>query len=139
MTAKIKNIMEKIKDFSEAIPMGRPIGVNPPTPKTREKVQVGFTAPEIPLSKAEKSWKKVEMTMDKFFKWIDSITPKIIKWVRRFILGVLIWFVLGYFIPPLRESMPDFFRFVDGTLWCLNECWKKVFQTIEGLMSSFGG
>ena len=139
-----KKIWEKIKDFSQAIPMGRPL-VNPPTPDdctqdSKGKIKVGFQPPdEKPMNKAEATWKKVEKKMDSFFKWLDKITPKLLKAARRLVLGVLLWYVLGYFIPPLREALPDMFRFIDGTLWCLNEAWKWVFKSAEGLIKFFGG
>ena len=119
-------MLKFIKGFTEAIPMGRPIGVNPQT--------------EDPTNhKAEATWKKVEKKMDSFFKWLDKMTPKLLTVARRFVMGVLLWYVLGYFIPPLREALPDMFRFIDGTLWCLNEAWKWVFKSAEGLIKFFGG
>ena len=135
-----KTIWEKIKDFSQAITMGRPL-VNPQTedPKpqdSKSKVQVGFQPPEDPLTKGEMIFKKV----DTFFQWVEKkLFPLILKVVIRLTIGAIIWFLVGYFVPPIREVLPNFYKIVDGILWCYDGFIGWAFSTIGAIFGSFGG
>lgn len=125
--------------FSEAVPMGRPIGVKIPAehePKKVNKVPVGFRATdtEVP-SKTEKIWKEVDEAMDKCFKVLETITSKLVKFTSKLLLAAIIWIVLGHFVPEIRETLPAFYELVDGILWCFNGVLE---WSLNGLKDLFG-
>lgn len=59
-------------------------------------------------------------------KSVDRIMSKFARMLGKLFWALLIAYVIGYFVPDLREKMPDFYSFVDTGLDCFNYLWKGL-------------
>ncbi len=59
----------------------------------------------------ERGVRKLERA--KFFSLGWKMAQSLIKAVAKIILGAIVWYTVGAFLPQVREALPHFFQIVD--------------------------
>lgn len=123
-TEELRKRIQKRKEYREKIKN------NPPTETLPTQMK------EIVPSKTDMTMKKIDDAMAKFFKKLDTIImPKFFKVFSRFLLGAVIWVILGHFVPEFKEKIPVVYEIIDAFFWAVNGI---ITWGIDGLKGMFG-
>ena len=120
-TEELKERIRKMKEYREKMKNNPPETLHP---KMKEKP-----------SKADMT-KRIDEAMEKLFKKLDAIMPKFFIFFRLFLLGAVIWVVLGHFVPEFKEKIPVVYEIIDAFFWAVNGI---ITWGIDGLKGMFGG